>query len=284
MTKKPIVIAHRGARNIAPENTLESIQAAIDLGVDAVEFDVDLSLDRFAVVVHQETLSLNPTTNCLELAKRDAARAWTQKLTLEQIQKIDAGAWFYKNKSQNQIPTLDQALNLNWKNVQTFVELKEPGFWFKDTYSFEEAKQVTQVTYDSIANFYQSHPNCAIISFNPQIFDLWANLNLRKVLAIWIDQKNNQSEILKLAKSKRLSALTLVENLVLDDPSWCEKAKKIGFEFYVYELSPALEDIQDKQSIDWDLRQKNWKKLVEIGVDGITSDFPKECKDFIDSI
>lgn len=46
------VVAHRGARDERPENTIASFQLALDLGVDAVELDVRLTRDGFPVVYH----------------------------------------------------------------------------------------------------------------------------------------------------------------------------------------------------------------------------------------
>jgi glycerophosphoryl diester phosphodiesterase len=50
------VIGHRGAKNLAPENTIPSMQAALDNGVDAIEFDVHITKDRIAVIVHDESI------------------------------------------------------------------------------------------------------------------------------------------------------------------------------------------------------------------------------------
>ena len=49
---RPIVVAHRGASVEQPENTIEAFEAAIDAGADAVEFDVRLTLDGHAIVMH----------------------------------------------------------------------------------------------------------------------------------------------------------------------------------------------------------------------------------------
>jgi glycerophosphoryl diester phosphodiesterase len=51
-----LIIGHRGARNLWPENSLEGFERTRDLGVDAVEFDVHLSRDGELVVIHDPTL------------------------------------------------------------------------------------------------------------------------------------------------------------------------------------------------------------------------------------
>jgi glycerophosphoryl diester phosphodiesterase len=48
--------AHRGARREAPENTLPAFERALEIGVDGVEFDVQLTADGAMVVIHDETV------------------------------------------------------------------------------------------------------------------------------------------------------------------------------------------------------------------------------------
>jgi glycerophosphoryl diester phosphodiesterase len=49
-------IGHRGAKGHLPENTLASFQKAIDLGVDMIELDLRMSLDKIPMVIHDETV------------------------------------------------------------------------------------------------------------------------------------------------------------------------------------------------------------------------------------
>ena len=57
MLKLPKVIGHRGAKGYAPENTLESIRTAADMGVEWVELDVKLTRDGVPVIFHDEDLA-----------------------------------------------------------------------------------------------------------------------------------------------------------------------------------------------------------------------------------
>jgi glycerophosphoryl diester phosphodiesterase len=56
MTRRPLIIAHRGASAAEPENSLAAFQAARRLGADAVELDVHASADGGLFVHHDETL------------------------------------------------------------------------------------------------------------------------------------------------------------------------------------------------------------------------------------
>ncbi len=79
----PLIIAHRGASAVAPENTLAAFRKALDVGADGVELDVRLSKDGIPVVIHDPTLLR--TTGITSLVA---------ELTAEQLSKVDAGSWF----------------------------------------------------------------------------------------------------------------------------------------------------------------------------------------------
>lgn len=85
--RKPLVIGHRGAAGLAPENTLAAFRLAIALGVDGVEMDVQLSADGYPVVIHDARV--NRTTN---------GKGTVSRLPLEQLQRLDAGSWFERRR------------------------------------------------------------------------------------------------------------------------------------------------------------------------------------------
>jgi glycerophosphoryl diester phosphodiesterase len=54
--REPLIIGHRGASAVAPENTIAAFEAAIAAGADGIEFDVHLSRDGVPVIIHDDTL------------------------------------------------------------------------------------------------------------------------------------------------------------------------------------------------------------------------------------
>jgi glycerophosphoryl diester phosphodiesterase len=79
-TMKNIVVeGHRGYCAKYPENTMISFEAAMDLGVDAIEFDVWLTADKVPVLIHDG--------NCLRTCGVDVH---VRDLTLAEVQKIEA--------------------------------------------------------------------------------------------------------------------------------------------------------------------------------------------------
>jgi len=97
-----INIAHRGFTRAFPDNTLEAFEAAINLGVDAVECDVQETIDHRFVVIHDSAL-----------LDKDIAR-----LPLAQIEKEKIAGKF-------KIPTLEETLDLCRKRVKLVVEMKK---------------------------------------------------------------------------------------------------------------------------------------------------------------
>ena len=107
------IIAHRGFSAVAPENTVISIEKAIDLGADMVEFDVTVSADGHVVVIHDETL--NRTTN---------GQGSVSSHTLEELRRLDAGSWFATEFSGEKIPTLDEMLDTTSGRILANIEIK----------------------------------------------------------------------------------------------------------------------------------------------------------------
>ncbi|MBI3452156.1 MAG: glycerophosphodiester phosphodiesterase [Rhodospirillales bacterium] len=97
----PRIIGHRGAKASAPENTLASIRQAKTEGAGWVEFDVKLTADGEAVLIHDETLD-RTTDGCGKVRER----------TLADIRALDAGGWFSPRFAGERVPTLAEALAL----------------------------------------------------------------------------------------------------------------------------------------------------------------------------
>jgi glycerophosphoryl diester phosphodiesterase len=100
--KKIINIAHRGFTRNFPDNTLESFSAALELGVDGVEFDVQETADGVFFIFHDD----------------DIAGKLVASMTSDEIREI-------KVKGRYRIPTLQQTLELLGHAPILIVELKQ---------------------------------------------------------------------------------------------------------------------------------------------------------------
>lgn len=108
------VIAHRGGRALAPENTLTAFRNAIRLGADYIEIDVRTTKDGHLVLMHDRTV--DRTTNGVG-AVRD--------LDFAAIRSLDAGSKFDPKYAGERIPTLDEALELCRGKINVYLDHKD---------------------------------------------------------------------------------------------------------------------------------------------------------------
>lgn len=119
MAPAPLIIGHRGASAVAPENTLVAFSRALQDGADGIEFDVRLSRDRVPVVIHDA--SLKRTGQSAGLV-RDLAAA--------ELQEWDVCSWFSTRQPEDArfkgtVPTLAQLFDLFQPNTALlYLEMK----------------------------------------------------------------------------------------------------------------------------------------------------------------
>jgi glycerophosphoryl diester phosphodiesterase len=107
------IIGHRGARREAPENTIPGFRHAVDLGLTAVEFDVQLSGDGHPVVIHDATV--DRTTD---------GTGPVSSYTLAQLQALDARDTFPHWPEPCRIPTLGEVLEVVEEMTYLLVEIR----------------------------------------------------------------------------------------------------------------------------------------------------------------
>ncbi len=144
--KIPKVIGHRGAAGYAPENTIEGIHTAADMGIEWVELDVKLTKDQVPIIFHDETLER--TTN---------GHGLVAETTYEDLKQLEAGSWFSDSFAGIRIPTLEEAIDvLLERNLGLNLEIKPcPG----------REKETTEVALDFLSQIWDDHDRLLISSF-----------------------------------------------------------------------------------------------------------------------
>ena len=135
----PKLIGHRGVKNLKPENTLESINTAFDLGLECVEIDVKVSQDNIPLLLHDDTLDRTTTGSGLVCG-----------FTFDQINQLDAGYFFYKSKTDIKVPSLRSVLDLiKRKQKYLNIELK-PNKNHEESNVKNILKEVNKISYNQI--------------------------------------------------------------------------------------------------------------------------------------
>ncbi|MET7299549.1 glycerophosphodiester phosphodiesterase family protein [Embleya sp. NPDC005575] len=113
---RPMVFGHRGAPNLAPENTLPSDEAARRSGADWIENDVQPSVDGVPHIMHDSTV--DRTTN---------GKGRLRDLTAAHLATLDAGKWFKPSFAGTHVMTLhDQLADLRTHGGRLLLEIKTP--------------------------------------------------------------------------------------------------------------------------------------------------------------
>ncbi len=111
--RETLVVAHRGASGLAPENTMAAFALAVRRGAGMIELDVQRTADGVLVVIHDTTL--RRTTN---------GRGRVAQRTFADLSALDAGSWFAPRFAHERIPRLLDVLKFLHGKAYVNIELK----------------------------------------------------------------------------------------------------------------------------------------------------------------
>jgi len=107
------IAAHRGGGIIMPENSLSSIQSALDKGVTVMEIDVQTTKDGVIVLNHDPNLQ-----------RVAGVSTKVSELTYEELEQIDIGYQYEENYLKEHVPTLDAVLSRVKGKARLIIEIK----------------------------------------------------------------------------------------------------------------------------------------------------------------
>lgn len=110
---QPLIGAHRGGAAYAPENTLAAFAEGIRRGADMLELDIHLSREGEVVVIHDHTV--DRTTD---------GQGYVHDMTVPELKRLDAGAWFDPRFAGERIPTLREVAEFVDRRLPLTIEVK----------------------------------------------------------------------------------------------------------------------------------------------------------------
>ncbi len=138
--KRPLVIAHRGASGVAPENTMAAFERAVEMGADMIELDVHATKDGQIVVIHDAVLDRTTT---------GSVRGSVVWRPLEEIKTLDAGSWKGAEFAGEKVPTLHEVLSTFKGRTKVLIEIKAKGIEDKVVEIIRETKTEDDVIIQS---------------------------------------------------------------------------------------------------------------------------------------
>ncbi|TLN05369.1 glycerophosphodiester phosphodiesterase [bacterium] len=256
-------IAHRGARSLAPENTLPAAAKALALGADLWELDVAVTRDGELVVLHDDTLERTSNVAALFPDRRPWS-VWT--FTFDELRQLDFGSWFAEKDSFGQI----QAGAINAGDLASFTNVPIPTLREALEFTRDHRWRVNIEIKDAT-----NLPGDAFVV--EKVVALVQELDIvdRVVLSSF------NHGYLKRARAANAEIVTaaLVESAVKDPVALLEAT---GAQAY----NPPLKDINEEavravraagyDVLVWTVNEEDdMRRLIDWGVSGIITDFPQ---------
>jgi len=260
---RPAIVAHRGARSVAPENTLLSAQRAFDFHADQWELDVQETKDGELVVIHDPNFIL--TSNAEQVFPMRFF--WKVKnFTLAEIKQLDAGSWYLKKDPFGEIK------NGTITAAEQERMVNEP---------FPTLREALQFTKD---NKWSVNVEIKDVSGTPGDADI-----VQKTVAL-IDEMGMQEQVIissfnldYLVQVKQINPELKTAALVkkMDDPL------KLLQDTGADAINPSYESIKDLSIIKilrdagydvfvWTINdEETMLSLINAGVSGIITDYPQ---------
>lgn len=290
--------AHRGGRDVRPENTLYSYAYAMELGATSIECDMQLTKDGQIVMSHNPILNSDITRdengNYIENNKYDI-----RLMTVDELKKFDVGVMnpncgeYYDLHGKTQftydakIPTLEELMQLiqSYDNKDIILNIETKSYPDPESIGYKnnaDPKKFVE-TFNNIVKKYNMEDRVVLQSFDWRTLIEMKKLNPNiSTSALWQEQPSwgRDSESLRRyeqEKSPWLGGLDIKD--YQGDP--VKAAHAIGADIispYYTEISK--QDVDEAHSlgmkvVPWTVNnEKDMNMLLDMGVDGIISDKP----------
>ena len=239
MTANPLILGHRGASAVAPENTVAAFKRALRDGADGIEFDVRLSRDHVPVVIHDATLNRTGLLDRLVC-----------ELTAKELGEVDVGRWFAERtqtgtQSFEKLPTLAQVFELfNANSAVLYIEMKcnareASALATAIVHGIEEFRLTNRVvvesfSFDAIAAVKNINARIRTAAlFEPRISRPISTVRRRRMVDLALYVGADEIAFHHSLVNRRLTERAKREGLeivvwTVDDPRWIARARALG--------------------------------------------------------
>ncbi|MDY3558291.1 glycerophosphodiester phosphodiesterase [Gemmata sp. JC673] len=239
-TPKVEIVAHRGASYDAPENTVAALRLAWDQKADGSEFDIYLTKDGKLAVIHDKD-----TKRTAGVSKSVADS------TFDELHALDVGSWKGAKFKGEPLPSLGDMLAVVPDGKRVFVEVKcgpeaVPELVRALTASKLLPEQTPVIAFDAAVV-------AALKKARPEVPAYWlVSLAPRKGA-----KAPTAAEVIAKAKEIKADGVDLSASAALDE-AFAKAVREAGLKLYVW----TVNDVEVA------------KRMVRLGVDGITTDRP----------
>jgi glycerophosphoryl diester phosphodiesterase len=237
-----LIIGHRGASGHAPEHTIPSYDRALEIGVDYIEQDLQMTREGTLVVMHDPTLDRTTSGSGLVIEQ-----------SLEEIKQLDAGSWFAPAFAGTKVPTLRDLFERYGTTANYYIETKNP----------EEAPGMEEALLAMIEEFGLREGAIERWQVLIQSFSRESLLKIRRLdpklpVIQLIEKEYDSAAIRTQLDTIRSYAVGIGPSRVSVDAALVEAVHAQGLVIHPYTVNDPLE----------------MARMIALDVDGIFTDFP----------
>jgi glycerophosphoryl diester phosphodiesterase len=228
--REPLIIGHRGASAVAPENTIAAFEAAIAAGADGIEFDVHLSRDGEPVIIHDETLQ-----------RTHGLRRRVADLTANELREVG-------------VPTVHELFELMVQNsLLLYLEIKESSAMLANeccrlVSEFSLSDRVIVECFDlTVLQRIEGLRTAAL--FGQGIYADRVILNRALAVGASMLALHYRLATPKLVENARLAGLKVVVWTV-DDAAWIARARSMGIEALITNDPAMMIEASDRLRVE----------------------------------
>lgn len=245
----PLVLAHRGANKVAPQNTIPAFRKALEFNADGIETDVHLCKDGEIVVCHNYTV--DETSN---------GKGLIDELTLAQLKSMDFGSYFNNDFSNTTLPTLSELLDVVKDMSLINIEIKPP----------KKNNDLVKKVVEEI-NKYGIVKNSIVSCFDPECVRMVKEFDSNVKTALLYENDELGREIMNFGVAKYCKQLNV------DAAHPHRKLITYNDVVELHNLGMAVNP--------WTVNlEEEIIRLTEWGCDALISDVPDYCKKVLESI
>ncbi len=249
-TRRQLIVAHRGASQIAPENTLAAFKLAWQLGADAIEGDFYLTRDGQIVTIHDDNTQ-----------RTAGVKHKVAECTLAELKQLDFGSWKSPTYAGERIPTMAEVLSVVPDGKRIFLEIKC-------------GPEIIPALKEALAHSKLAPSQTIVISFQQNVIRA-VKKEIPAIKAYWLTSYKQdkttgkwspaRADVLATLRRTGADGLDTQANREVVDREFVQAIRHAGLELHVWTIDTP-EDARHFQ---------------QLGVDSITTNHPRTIREAI---
>ncbi|MAE67289.1 MAG: glycerophosphodiester phosphodiesterase [Phycisphaeraceae bacterium] len=242
----PLIVAHRGASAVAPENTMNAFALAWEQGADMIEGDFRRTADDRVVCHHDATLR-----------RTGGSDVAVSELSLADLRTFDVGAWKDERFRGERVPTLDEVLDGIPSGKGLLIELKDDARVVDPLVRALEASRVDPARL--VVMSFDADLVEAVRCRKPQVVAYWITVFERSDGDCW---RPAADEVVATARRVGAAGVDFEANLDAIDGAMVDAMRRAGLSLHVW----TVDDVGIA------------RRFAGLGFDSITTNRPGELR------